>query len=77
MAGRHRSKSARCSCLGDASPGLLTSTLDGAVDGRAPDNEQVGFSAEWYPPLYTWAQYALLVDLYKHYLDIAWKASAW
>ncbi|MEO5663750.1 MAG: hypothetical protein ABIR39_10730 [Nocardioides sp.] len=24
-----------------------------------------------------WAQYALLVDLYKHYLDIAWKASVW
>ena len=24
-----------------------------------------------------WAQYALLVDLYKHYVDIAWKASVW
>jgi len=24
-----------------------------------------------------WAQYAVLVDLYKHYLDVAWKASVW
>lgn len=24
-----------------------------------------------------WAQYAVLVDLYKQYLDMAWKASVW
>jgi hypothetical protein len=24
-----------------------------------------------------WAQYVVLVDLYKQYLDIAWKASVW
>lgn len=24
-----------------------------------------------------WANYAILVDLYKHYLDVAWKASVW
>jgi hypothetical protein len=24
-----------------------------------------------------WSQYVVLVDLYKHYLDIAWKASVW
>jgi len=24
-----------------------------------------------------WAQYAVLVDLYKQYLDIAWKAGVW
>jgi hypothetical protein len=24
-----------------------------------------------------WRQYAVLIDLYKYYLDIAWKASVW
>jgi hypothetical protein len=24
-----------------------------------------------------WAQYTVFVDLYKHYLEIAWKASVW